>query len=511
MSDPYAAFSKPVTSYDTVSKPVAKPRPKAPAKRTLLEEVAGASANITRSVPGLDEIGAALGVGADLLSGKVRSLGDAGKSWERNRGYQQTYAQDFDTRRPNAAAFSRGTGMASTMLVPATGTAGAFANSGRMLNGARGAVLAGNQGMLTAALDQGSGKERLAAASKAAVDPLTLALGAFTGSLAPAKAKPKIAKAQAVPLEELQAQKSAAYKAVDASGARYSPEAFDGLVRDLSTDLQKANLSAMRHPKAASMLQDIQGLSGQSPSLTELDQLRQVIRRDVASVPDEAERFFGMAMIDKIDDFIDNADQAAMAAGSSEDASSLIKSARDLNSRYRKTQSITDAMEEARFQAGKNNSGGNIDNNTRQKLDVVRKKTNNFTPAELAAMEKVIIGGKGQNTLRTLGKLSPQGNGLMTALSIGGAAANPLLAIPTMGGAVSKTVADAMTRGNVDELLRIVSSGSVSGPELQAMDQALSSAPSSEAVNALRRAVAAKLTRAVGVQGGTGQVSPALQ
>jgi hypothetical protein len=109
--------------------------------------------------------------------------------------------------------------------------------------------------------------------------------------------------------DQLKAAKDAAYQATDDVGVRYTPQALDDLVTGIKDEVTAAKINPMRHPRAASMLSDIEAMSGTSPTLTQLDQLRQVIRRDVASAPDEAEAFFGKKMIRNIDEFIDSAGQ----------------------------------------------------------------------------------------------------------------------------------------------------------------------------------------------------------
>lgn len=44
--------------------------------------------------------------------------------------------------------------------------------------------------------------------------------------------------------------------------------------------------------------------------------------------------------------------------------------------------------------------------------------------------------------MRNIGKLSPSGNGLMTALNIGAIATNPYMAVVTVAGASAKALSD---------------------------------------------------------------------
>lgn len=249
-------------------------------------------------------------------------------------------------------------------------------------------------------------------------------------------------------VDDLQRAKTAAYQAVDNAGIKYAPQQVDDLVSGIGDEMAAAKINPTRHPRAASMLQEIQGLRGQELSMTEIDQLRQVIGRDVASSPDAAERFFGKKMISNIDEFVD-------ANGGGD----LISAARSANAKFRKTEQVNTALDKAERRAASTGSGGNADNATRQNIRGLldsEKKSRFFTPEEKKAMEKVVRGTKGQNALRLAGKLSPQGNGLMAALGVGGAMVNPILGVPALLGTGAKMVADASTRGNIDDLLRVI-------------------------------------------------------
>lgn len=274
---------------------------------------------------------------------------------------------------------------------------------------------------------------------------------------------------------QLKAAKEAAYAKVEQSGVRYKGSTFNGLVDVIEAELKAEGLNPLRNPKAASMLDDIKKLKGQQPSLSELDKLRQTIRLHVIQSGDDADARLGQVMIRQIDDFIDVAGKKQVVTGSTptfgpkglgqqpagdpKAAAAAIREARGLNTRLRKVEAVEDAVESARYRAGSTGSGGNVDNATRQNLRRVLEDTGNLTADEKKALEKIVLGGHGQNFLRQIGKLSPQGNGLMTALNIGGAAANPWLAIPGVAGLFSKMTADAMTAKKVERLIRLMAAG----------------------------------------------------
>ena len=66
------------------------------------------------------------------------------------------------------------------------------------------------------------------------------------------------------------------------------------MVSAIKKAVTSSRISATRHPKASDMVAEIEGMSGQAPTVTELDQLRQIVRRDVANPrAEDAEKFFG--------------------------------------------------------------------------------------------------------------------------------------------------------------------------------------------------------------------------
>src|SRR5690606_33199213 len=152
-------------------------------------------------------------------------------------------------------------------------------------------------------------------------------------------------------------------------------------------------------------------------------QLRQQVRRDLVQ-GDKGEAHFGEMFIDVIDDFITKTAPSRVAAGAGDDAANgAIPAGRTTHSLLRRSETLASAMTAARLRAASSGSGGNIDNSIRQELRKIitsDKKSRGFTKAELDAMEGIVVGGgKIQDVMRLIGKLSPSGNGLMAALGLG--------------------------------------------------------------------------------------------
>lgn len=161
-----------------------------PGKLSLGQHVVGALSKVNAAIPFGDEIAAGVQTGVNALSGKAKTnlVDDYKDSLAKQRSYEATY----DKAAPVASALASGTGDALSMLVPAGRSANALAAAPRITNMARGAVTAGLTGAAYAVADRGTVQERVKAASDAVKDPVTLALGAAGGALAPArKSAPK--------------------------------------------------------------------------------------------------------------------------------------------------------------------------------------------------------------------------------------------------------------------------------------------------------------------------------
>lgn len=272
----------------------------------------------------------------------------------------------------------------------------------------------------------------------------------------------RVAAGRAAPTaEELQTLKNAAYRQADQTGALYSEPAYQRLVGDTQAAAAADNISATRHPLAFSFIQDMRARGNGGMSLTELDQLRQEARRDLIRSTDESEQHFGRLVLRRIDDFIGSATGRDMVAGSATDADNAIVRARDLNTRFRKTELIEDALYNAHLRAASTGSGGNVNNAIRQEFRKILtgEDRQSFSPEEISEMERVVRQGTGDELLRLVGKLSPTGNGLMAALGIGATAANPLLAAVPLAGTAAKGISDAATIGKANRLRANVARG----------------------------------------------------
>ena len=303
-------------------------------------------------------------------------------------------------------------------------------------------------------------------------NPLAEFAGQMIGGMAPGAVagiftgRPRVGTGN---VDELRTAKSAAYKAADDLGIAYTPQAYDDMLTDIATDLKAAKINPNRHQAAYSVMEDLVAQRGRPMTLTELDQWRQIIRRDLitpsyTNKAMAADADFGQTMLDKIDDFINSASGQQVISGDASKAGPAMLAARELNSRYRKAETIADAIYKAQMQTAATGSGGNINNAIRQQIKSILispSRSKGFTPAERQLMEAIVRGGKVENLLRLVGKLSPSGNGLMAALGIGGTVMNPTMAAAPLAGMAAKGMADRATLSKAAQLQELIAAGRV--------------------------------------------------
>ena len=238
---------------------------------------------------------------------------------------------------------------------------------------------------------------------------------------------------QVRPSDELREVSRAAYEAVDAVNARYRPQATRELVDNINDAMREFDLNQELHPRAYARWQLIRQRSGLDLSLRELDQQRQLIRRDVASSRDPAEAEAGRRMIEEIDNFIATAGPERMSEGGGREAAQAIETARQAHRRYRKVELLEDALERTLNREQSGNPDQVLRAQVRGLLESPRTR-NAFTPDERQALQRFVRGAPGEQVLRELSRFSPLRGTLPSLFAIGAPfLADPLAIVPATG------------------------------------------------------------------------------
>jgi hypothetical protein len=294
------------------------------------------------------------------------------------------------------------------------------------------------------------------------------------GAKAVAKAlTPAVKKVPIKPLEELQKVKDAAYDAVEKTGAKYAPQSLQNAAQSIRQTIG-SQLDPDLHSNVVKVLKNIEDRFSKGPlSIKEVDNARQFVSENLLDKQrTDAERRFGKIIKEGIDDFVNSAGPTDVVGGRADDAANAINTARDMNTRFKKSEEVFEALEMAANRAGASGSGGNIDNATRQQMRRVLETTKNLSDQEKEILTAIVRGEKLSNVLRMVGKFSPTSGGLPAWLNLFATSVTGPLGLATaVVGAGAKTAADRMTQGRTQDLLRVMQAGGKVNPNQLTPDQ----------------------------------------
>lgn len=251
-------------------------------------------------------------------------------------------------------------------------------------------------------------------------------------------------------LDTLKAAKTAAYDAVSDAGVRVQPAAID---RIYTTSVQAARSTPNYLPQvdeatnsALALLDSIRG--PQSMTISQLDKVRQQLNNLYRSNQNQV----------AILDMVDSVDNAIASAG----GGPLMEAARSANSAFKKVELLDMAMDTAKTGAAVSGSGGNIVNKYRQAVAAILRNPRQlgyFKSGEIEAMKRIARGNLPENILRSIGKLSPTGGGLMKAINFAAIVHNPFLLAGSAVAAGSKKASEMLMERNLADLRQLFATG----------------------------------------------------
>ena len=312
---------------------------------------------------------------------------------------------------------------------------------------------------------EGTAQERLAegleAGAKAA--PFGFAAGALGQKVIDKAFKGKPVYAEGRTVEELREAGQRAYKAADDAGVIFSDSATQRLFGNIKKDLAEAGYHPRLQPKVAALIDEAERLANSgNVTLKGLDQFRKMAGAVRGSV-EPSERMFASKITERIDDIFMNPQKSDVLTGQIEKASKAMVEGRKTWLTMRKSEAVSEAMQKAQDRTMSTGSGGNIENALRQefkKLITNKKTARMFKDGEKADIRAFVAGSMSQNLLRRIGRLSPEGNGLMLMLHTMGGVASSGSTLPAMLlGFGAKRMADGGAARTAERLQQAISGG----------------------------------------------------
>jgi len=251
-------------------------------------------------------------------------------------------------------------------------------------------------------------------------------------------------------VETLRDIKNRAYKAVSDAGIVVDEDATTGLYNASQriARLREYNPDVDTYTKASLDLLERQ--ADKRLTVNQLDRVRQSLwdRYKQSGYSEQAIR-----------DMIDEVDLTIQRLPGDND---FIKAARLANSRYRKSEVISEAFDKAERSATAAGTGGNVVNRYKQVVNNIlndKKQTRYFDDSEVMAMRNFVDFTPSEQVLRVIGKLDPTSNGLMTALNVAAVATEPTMAGLSALGFAARRASEGMTTQKGEALFEKMATG----------------------------------------------------
>lgn len=271
-------------------------------------------------------------------------------------------------------------------------------------------------------------------------------------------------------IADLKAQAGEQYDIAKLSNFQFKNNEFKKNAIGIQNTLKQEGFDKDLHPNVNAAINRLVK-DGTPKTLQNVETLRKIAKAPASSINAD-ERRLAQIMVEKLDDFIDNAQPNQVIAGKNTDANKVLKDARQLWSQAKKGEILDDIFNSAELRSEANYSQSGMENALRRKLVNLadnKKLMRTFTKEEQKDIIETAKGGPIQNTLRWAGKLSPSsviagaGGSYLGASLLGPAGA----VIAPMVGAASKYGATQIGLKNFDDLQRrLLTGGQYTRPDL---------------------------------------------
>lgn len=252
--------------------------------------------------------------------------------------------------------------------------------------------------------------ERLeGAATGAAIGGVTGgAVGAVGGALANRAAR-KMAPAAAPAADDIATASQALYTASEKQGVAFTPKATTHLKNNIK--VAAGQLNEKLRPLTAGTVDDAEKMLSGQMSLKQIDEFRQGLLLDIKAAKGQ-DKVYLERMKGIVDNFLDNAGPGDMTGGPQ--GVEMLKSARHLWSRYKKTELVEKLIDMAEVKGAGQYTQSGFANAIKNEMKALYKqiqsgKSTGWTKEEIALIRQMASGGSQSKTVNLLAKFAPRG------------------------------------------------------------------------------------------------------
>lgn len=311
-------------------------------------------------------------------------------------------------------------------------------------------------GIYGTATGEGTAQERLEQGGDLVIPSALFGAGGTIALNIGANIAPKIraafmASSRNPSIDSLKRVKDTSYQAADEAGIVFSGNDMSALNQRISQIARDGDFVPEADIQTAAVIKILSNYKDTPITLGQLDKLRQRVWARYNQTTD----ITGQGGEGIIRDIIDEIDNTINTSGP---ASSLMTVARESHNRYKKAQLIDRAWNLAEESASASGTGGNTVNRYRQTILKILngRDARYFNEEEITAMRKFVSGDMTDNILRSVGRLDPTSGGLMMALNVGAAVADPRLLGLGLIGAVSRRAAEGRSTQKLNDIFDLI-------------------------------------------------------
>ncbi len=254
-------------------------------------------------------------------------------------------------------------------------------------------------------------------------------------------------------VDKIKSASRSIFNELDSSGVAVNQKALKRLQDNLALTAKKEGIDVRVTPEASGAIDAVNEAiaSGKSLPTSEMDTLRTIAKNSIVAT-DANKMRVGSAIVDEIDDFLDNIKSIDIDKGaqiSATDVGKKYRTARKLWGRAKRSEMLTDAIE-----MGSSRKAG-VEKGIRNELNNLlnRKKSRKFLSDEdVAAIRKVTDGDFKQNFASLVGGmgLKFENSPSMFSSIIGGGGVGAVASqVPGLTGAVAPIAVGAITVGTI--------------------------------------------------------------
>lgn len=258
--------------------------------------------------------------------------------------------------------------------------------------------------------------------------------------------------------QDLEIMSTALFEQAKNSGVVFKPQQFVQKMTDVGAELRSEGYTPTAYPKITGVLSELQDVT-RPKDFVELQALRKIIGGVQAST-DPTERRLASILKSNFDDYIANAPENAISAGTKQGVQAW-KDARDTYSKLMKSEIFTDMLEKAELDKTKFSMSGTENALTAQLRQLAKndKKMRLFTPIEQQAIKQALKGSTNQNLMRLFGKFAPTSAVSSIPALLATSVSGPIGLALTAGSMGARYGATKMRKSDVENLSALMRAG----------------------------------------------------